>query len=102
MATEIVNVITKAESDAQKAEEQAAAQCDAVLRDARKQAAEKTDAMLKQAKQKAQTLLAEADKSGKEIEKGAQAEIASQIESMRQKALQRRDEAVRLVLSELV
>lgn len=102
MATEIVDEIKKAESGAQKAEEQAAAQCEEILQDARRQAAEAADAMLKKAKQEAQALLAEAGSRGGEIEKGSQSEIASQIESMRQTALRRQDEAVRLVLSELI
>ncbi|MCI1965367.1 MAG: hypothetical protein LKJ17_04445 [Oscillospiraceae bacterium] len=102
MATEIVNVIKKAESDAQKAEEQATVQCDEILNQARQEAARQTEAMLKKAKQEAQTLLSEAGSRGGAVEKGAQAKIDSQIESMRQTALRRQDEAVHLVLSELI
>ena len=58
--------------------------------------------MLKKAKQEAQSLLAEANRQGGEIEQNAQSKIASQIESLRKTAQRRQDEAVRLVLSELI
>lgn len=102
MATEIVDAVKKAESDAQKAEEQAAARCDVILRDARREAAEAADAMLEKAKREAQALLAEANSRGGEMKTDVQSKTASQVESMRQTALRRQDEAVRLVLSELI
>jgi len=102
MATEIVDAIKKAESDAQKAEEQAAAQCEVILQDARREAAEAADTRLKKAKQEAQALLTEANGRSGEMEKDVQSRVASQVESMRQTALRRQDEAVQLVLSELI
>ncbi|QAT50640.1 hypothetical protein EQM14_13205 [Caproiciproducens sp. NJN-50] len=102
MATEIVDAIKKTESDAQKAEEQAAEQCDVILQDARREAAEAAGAMLEKAKREARALLDEADSRGGEMKMDVQSKIASQVESMRQTALRRQDEAVRLVLSELI
>ncbi|MVB09793.1 hypothetical protein CAFE_04580 [Caprobacter fermentans] len=102
MATEIIHAIKKAESDAQSAEEQAAAECDRILKAAGEQAARNAEAQLAKAKQEAQALLDDAKRAGEETENGAQSGIASQIESMRRTALTRQDDAVRLILSELV
>lgn len=102
MATKIIDAVKQAELEAQKAEEKAALECDNILQNARSQAKKDADAMLQKAKEEAKARLDEARRQGDEIEREVQSKITSQIESMRQKALSRQDEAVQLILSELI
>ena len=102
MATKIIDAVKQAELKAQQAEKQASLQCEQILQDARRQAEQETNAMLQKAKREAQTMVDEAKRQSNGMEQGTQSTIASQIESMRQKALGRQDKAVQLILSELI
>lgn len=102
MAKEIVDSVIKAESDAQKAEEAAAAQKEEILREARQQAKETSSARLKAAEAAAAALLARAGQEGKEDQDGILSQARAEISELRGKALSRQDGAVKMILSELI
>lgn len=101
MSEKLIDRVEKAETDAQEAEQRANARCDEILREAHEKAAGETATMLNQAKQDAQKVVAQAGSESETFESGAREKRKTQINSMRQAALQRENEAVQLVLSEL-
>ena len=102
MGQDTIQTIRDAEEKADQIERQAEAECAALLAQARSQAKEETDKALAKARADNQQALHQArEKADKTLEQ-ALASVESEIRAMQANAAAKKEEAIRMILSELI
>lgn len=102
MATEIINVVRKAEKDAELAEKEAAQKREDILKNAREAAAKTVSERTKEAQKRADGVLAGAARESERIIKNAGEESKAEIDNLNKSAVQKEREAIEFIISEIV
>lgn len=102
MVEETIQVIRETEAKAEALVKDAEVQSKRILEDASKEAESLKEAMLKEIRLKADTIMADAKEQGAQSQKKAMSDVEDDIKSLKEAAASKEDEAVSLVISQLV
>lgn len=102
MVEETIRSIKETEAQAEQIVKNAQEQCSRILDEAAKEAGQWKEEQIQQAKQKARQALEEAKTEGDQALDASKQFIAGEIQSLKEAALQKEEEAVGLVISGLV
>ncbi|WP_122644760.1 ATPase [Luxibacter massiliensis] len=102
MIEETIKAIRETEGKAGAIVKDADAQCKRILEDASREAKELGTELTQKEDKRAEAAMEDAVKKGGEVQKAALAEVENEIKGLKQAALAKEEEAVSLVISQLV
>lgn len=102
MIEETIQVIRETEAKAEALVKDAEVQCKKILEEASKEAESLKADKIHEIRLKADTMMADAKEQGAQSQKAALSEVENDIKSLKEAAASKEDEAVSLVMSQLV
>lgn len=102
MVEETIQVIRETEAKAEAIVEDAEVQCKRILEEASRQAEDLKAGQILEVRKKADAIMENAKEQGAQAQKNAMTDVENEIRALKETAASREDEAVSLVISQLV